>query len=354
MRAILIISFLSLSTMSCSLETSKTSSKVFKHEDRHFIQNENLGTASGIMYDDGYYLVTDVKPANGKYFKVLNKNFEILSDFGERGNGPRQIDGRPGYMPPMPFIQEGSFHFIGGLNLYKFSSQNNYLTHDVIQLEYPKQYHTPPQHYLVAQDSLLWVNGGSFQNRFFVFDLHSKEMIKEIPHLAEFEKLEMEEKIFGFNAHGVYDEYNHQIIWAYFELNLIEIYSPLGELKRRISLDGPLQEFLKSDPIVRLPFFQNVTAFKNGFVCGLYDRDIIAKQMELIRGGNAESNNPEKDTKWLVVFDANGNEKGRIMTPSFTYYTINPDEELLVFTSSEREDYPIFTLPLPDLIKAIL
>lgn len=341
--------------LSCSIQTNNETTPTLLEMERQFIFNDKIGGSYGIIYDDGHYLISDTKPDNGKHFKILDKNFELISEFGEQGDSPDEIDGRPGYMPPMAFIKRGSFHFLGGFDLYKFSSQDNYQTYKVNLLEYPKQYHTPPQHYLVAQDSLLWVNGGSFRNRFFVFNLNSKEMIKEIPHLAELQNLERDQLIYGFNAHGVYDFNNQQVIWVYNYLNLIEIYTTEGDLKRSITFDRPVWEEFKPESFLPLNTFQNVLAFKNGFITWRSDRDQLASMIEFqIKNFEPDENDSLPRFKWLIVFDSEGNELGRIQIPDFTMFCINPDEELLVFTSNEREDYPIFTLPLPDLIKEIL
>lgn len=339
---------------SCLDKGHEVSSLTLNDKERQFIYNEDIGTALSIIYDQNHYLISDINPPNGKYFKVLDSNFEIVREFGERGESPWQIDGIPRYMAPSPFFEQGKFFFIGGKNLYKFSYSESLDDIEVAQYLYPKDYHFIPQQYLVVDDSLLWINGGSIENRFFVFNLASKEIVKEIPHLPEFNDLDMYQKIYGFNAHGVYDAFNKQVIWVYNSLNLIEIYDPFGELKKTISFSLPLRDVTYDDPGNSLFTFQNVIAFKNGFICFLYDRDMMVAYEEHMR--NRTDGEPEMriDFKWLVVFDVDGNEKGRIKTPSFTYFTVNPNDELLVFTSTEKEDYPIYTLPLPDLIREIL
>jgi hypothetical protein len=126
-------------------------------------------------------------------------------------------------------------------------------------------------------------------------------------------------------------------------------------LKRSITFDRPVWEEFKPEIFLPLNTFQNVLAFKNGFVAWQSDRDQLASRIEFqLNNSKADENDLSARFKWIIVFDSEGNELGRIQTPNFTMFCVNPDEELLVFTSSEREDCPIFTLPLPDLIKGIL
>jgi hypothetical protein len=324
----------------------------FGNTERTFIYQPNIGVPGFIQYNNGQYLIIDTRPTNEKFIKVLDTSFRIVHELGRRGDGPGELNFAPGYVPHTPFSDNDLFALLDGFELYIFEGLNAG-KFEVNTAQYPKNYHLPPQHYLFVNDSLLWINGGSELNRFFIFNLNSGDIIKEIKHFPFAENYSQRMRRFDFNAHAVFDPYNNQVIWTYNRFNLIEIYSPVGDLVSQIFLDGELIDISTFPQGEKPIYFSNPIAFKNGFVVACMDQEAVEEVNQFMNEDRMSEYNPENLHKWILVYDVNGNELGRVRTPNFTAFCINEDENLMVFTYSGREDYPLFTLPIPDIIKQI-
>jgi hypothetical protein len=341
--------------LSCDRNRVIESTHNISTSEKRPIYNIDINSPYWILYDKAYYVVLDTKSSNKKYIKVLNQSFQVINEIGEVGYGPNELDIIPGYVPQKKFLTSSGFELLAGFSLIRFQGFDKSDGVSLEKLEYPRDYHMPPQHHVVANDSLLWINGGSSLNRFFIYNLNTKEIIHEIAHLDQAKGFDDEKLMYEFNAHGVFDEINQQVIWVYNTLNLIEIYKPTGELIRELFLEGNLFPKEGSGLQMSRATFFNPIALNDGFIVACRDPKVYDKILDMRRTGQSIDKNSDQLFIWLLVFDKSGNQLGEIKIPNFSGgFCINEDQDIMVFSSNFTEDYPFFTLPIPELIKEIM
>jgi hypothetical protein len=340
MAKYLLILAISLISMSCR-EGEKI--ELYSLKGRDISLPFTVGSASNVIYDQGYFLMRDFKPLNGKYFKLMDNEFRLLAEFGETGDGPYNFKQQPGKVYPQPFMLKDELIVLEGTKIFRFGK---FLSDSISTLEitFPTN-NSFPQNYLLLNDSLLWINGGSQEHKFFIVNIHSGETLRKINFSPKLSKPDIQLLMFGYIAAPHFNPERDIVIWAHSNHNSIELYNSIGELKKEI-IYGETKDISLIDRKDRRPTFFNPIALKDGFIVGLTDEETYGKFLV----SDAEIGNVDLDNlkSYLLYFDYDGNLISRISLDQFIgSFCIDFVHQKIIAPVSTNEEFPLIEFQIP-------
>jgi len=300
-----------------------------------------VGSSSSLIIDQGYFLMRDFKPLNGKYFKLMDSDFNLVAEFGESGEGPFNFKMQPGKVYQQSFIENNELIVLEGTKIFRFSD----FLEDSISVEeinFPTN-NSFPQNYLLVNDSLLWINGGSQEHKFFIVNTNTNETIRKLDFTPLVSKPDVELLMFGYNASPHYNKERDIVIWAHFNHNTIELYNSIGDLKKEIVF-GDNRDLSLINRSERKPIFFNPVVLKDFFVVGLIDEESFNK-----------INVPDKEVtnfdlkSYLLFYDYNGNLITRLTLDKFiSSFCIDFDNQRIIAPIATDENLPLVEFQIPE------
>ncbi len=303
-----------------------------------------VGSSSNVINDHGYFLMRDFKPLNGKYFKLMDSDFNLIAEFGESGEGPFNFKMQPGKVYQQSFIEKNELIVLEGTKIFKFS---NFLKDSISieEINYPTN-NSFPQNYLFINDSLLWINGGSQEHKFFIVNTNTNQTIRKLDFTPYVSKPNPRMLMFEYNASPHYNQERDIVIWAHAFQNTIELYNSVGDLKTEI-VYGEKVDISLIDPADKQPTFFNPIALKEGFIVGLVDNEVYSRF--LVPEEEIANVNTDNLKSYLLYYDYEGNLITRITIDKFIgSFCIDFDNQRIIAPISTNEDLPLVEFQIPE------
>lgn len=322
----------------------KEKSEAYTLSGSEFTLPFTVGSSSNVIYDQGYFLMRDFKPINGKYFKLMDSDFNLVAEFGESGEGPFNFKMQPGKVYQQSFIEKNELIVLEGTKIFRFS---NFLEDSISieEINYPTN-NSFPQNYLLVNDSLLWVNGGSQEHKFFIVNTNTNETIRKLDFTPYISNPDPSLLLYGYNASPHFNQEKDIVIWAHFNHNTIELYNSIGDLKKEIVL-GENRDLSLIDRVKRRPIFFNPVALKDGFIVGLIDEETYSRF--LVPDEEIANVNTENLKSYLLYYDYEGNLITRITLDEFIgSFCIDFDNQRIIAPISTDEDLPLVEFQIPE------
>ena len=196
---------------------------------------ESFNQLVKIIYSKNFILVFDVK--SDYYFKLLNRELQIVETFGKKGDGPHEI-------PFVPILSKHDFITLGAIYFYnygksevvamKIDSLGEVFPNTIDHYPLPEQLYNVQRVVVVEKDKMVG-NAGMPEGKLYFFNSEKENVLSITPFYPKLNfRIEKEKLIYKFTGQLATSKPQNTLVCANTYFPQLEIYNLDGELQKEI------------------------------------------------------------------------------------------------------------------------